>query len=166
MTSLKLTVSPPFAAMAQIIEALEKDLGDWKPAFAQVLPILSDVAADNVRTQGGASGERWPALSPAYASRKAAEGHGRAALVYSGRMLSSMNSGRGVGVATKDSAEWVPPEPYALPLNYGSRKVGYPARPWTGLGEQHTERVLRVLEQRLDGVLARTAAAIGPGEGG
>lgn len=68
-------------------QGIEKEMGDWTPAFKESIETLKDIFENKVfDTQGGAIGEKWDALDPEYQRWKSMHYPGKGILQASGAM--------------------------------------------------------------------------------
>ena len=79
----KITVDPSPAAVGRFAKATVKGLDDWRPVFAELVPIFRRELRANFDGRGELLG-RWAPNSDAYELRKGKKGGGRAQLVLSG----------------------------------------------------------------------------------
>lgn len=94
------------------------------------------IMQDQWSSQGSRGGSSWPALSEAYARRKAQARPGRPLLVYDGDLLDSVtnrNNQHAIFDATPTTLEFGTKDPKAATHQYGDTERGIPARPFAVL---------------------------------
>lgn len=89
------------ARLAKLIDTFESI--DTREAWRRTTPLVREEIPRSLLSQGSAADWRWPALSPAYAARKARLGRLKAG-VWSGRLLAESAAGR-VLVQNSDKVE-------------------------------------------------------------
>jgi hypothetical protein len=91
-------IDPPIKDFGYEVGRYAKGIADWTGLLKTFSPLFQRHMAEEFETEGAATGSRWAAVSPEYAERKRATGHGSKIGVYSGALRSSMAGGAGYSV--------------------------------------------------------------------
>jgi hypothetical protein len=156
---LRFNTNPPLRRLAKALGEAGAELTDWKPAWLAFIPLLGPAMADSLRSRGAAIGESWPALSPAWAERKARLGRGRLIGFYTGRLASELASGVARKSVTKRRLRWGPKIARAYVFHHGkgpNKKAS--ARPFLGFTPALFESLNGILSARAEDVLSRAVA--------
>lgn len=124
-----ITIDPSPAAMARFTRDGAGGLGDWRPLFRAMVPILRSELRSNFLGRGNKL-DPWPTPSEAYAARKAREGFGSTDMVRTGETLEQL-TGPPLSM-TKTTLTMGVHTPQARSLQWGNRKAGIKRRAIVG----------------------------------
>ena len=74
------------AATARSVRSLQREIGDLRPFWPRMRPVVSRWMTQQFQTQGAWGGSRWAALTPRYGAWKAAHYPGQPILVRTGNL--------------------------------------------------------------------------------
>lgn len=159
--SFSFRTQPPFRRLAKQLGEAGRELNDWRPAWRAFIPLVGPEMAATLRSRGAAIGETWPALSPAYAARKAAAGQGRAIGFLTGRMAAELSDGVARRSVTRRRLRWGPKLPRAYVFHHGhGQDQDANARPFLAYTARLRARLDEILTARADAVLARAMEGV------
>lgn len=156
--SWRIEVDPDPSVIEKAYGNLARKLVDWRPALQRLIPVIASGTRAVFNTKGGALGEPWFPLTPAYARRKAKRG-GRAMLFVSGALRAELTSRAGVLGLNKKRLTFGTDLPYARSIHFGQRRrlLG-----WTGDMQARASQIMSEHAKRLlEEASTRIAAAGG-----
>lgn len=165
LIAFKLTVDPSPALLAKAYGLAAKEFSDWRPAWKRMIPHLQQGIRRNFSSRGGALGNAWPSVDPAYDVRKRREGGGRAQLVLTGAMFRDATGPSAVQKITKSHIEYgIDTHPQARSLNFGRTRSGSGRRvkkkPFMGWNPQMDAALLRETDDHARFLLNKLADTI------
>ncbi len=159
MRRVRFTVTPnrPLAGIAEMYREVERKYQDFRPAWRSLKPVFAAGVAQAILSEGASIGERWEALDPRYAERKAREGFGQQTMVRTGKLLAEQRDGKAGYSASRFGAAYYSKRRYAYPLQRGGGKAPYPSRPFFGFTPFMEEATLNAIQARIDQILVDAA---------
>jgi phage gpG-like protein len=126
--------------LSRVLRGVGDGIKDWTPAFKETADELAKIFANDVfSTRGGAIGESWAPLKPAYLAQKVKAGFPADPLVRTGKMQKSFQT-----LFKGDYAEvWNSAVYFKYHQSSAPRKV-LPRRVMMKLGNQQKELVVKI----------------------
>lgn len=164
MLDIKIESSFDGERIAKEIRAFAKKTKDLRPAWRKLVPILAEMVRGNIEGRGSPIGVSWPALNPQTVARKARLGKGRATLVQTGKLLSTVSkASKGRRSLGRSRVKFGPRDKYAFVQHFGSKSKNIPARPYLGWTVRGRRSAVMLVEQHLTQLLLDAQNAINGG---
>lgn len=160
MGGLRFT-SARFGDVSRALWQLRAGLGDFRPAFKDIVPVLAAGVQQNIQSQGGTLGKPWAPLSESALRKKLRYRKARSILHSSGRLIRYSTTPSGKRSLTKRVLRFGPPLRYPAILHFGVKgKKNLPARPFLAFSgkmrsetsailERHARNLIQAAEDRL-----------------